>query len=409
YWDEDRNQFVVVPWTYATLMSSTWASNGSSYITAIGEHADDIPKLGPLVDTTWPDETVDKHTIYGFEDLVEFCLNSEDALGIVPLNFYQDPSLGWYGDPTLMWYNPRGSSAQFRPMLTLTYDDTQLEGGPGSSRGTESFAKVNWRRLTTCWKIERADGQILRFTDHDVHLMLPDAYFYSPVAGMKASARQRAVGLRSLNLNIMGVITSTDIAHEDLYKGFYRGAKITEYLVDWRYPWAATIKTAQYWIESTTFNGETWEAEVVGVANKLRRPIGTVCSRNCRHILGDSICRVDMDELKASPVPVTAVVQNQMIFDCSNLSVVTPDIFSHGKIEWLTGDNTGVISEISEFYLSDTRLVLVNPTPFPIQVADQFSIWVGCDKRLTTCYSKFLNVDNFGGFPTIPGPDKTMM
>ena len=40
-----------------------------------------------------------------------------------------------------------------------------------------------------------------------------------------------------------------------------------------------------------------------------------------------------------------------------------------------------------------------------VLVTDTFSVQAGCDKSKATCISKFGNIDNFRGFPYMPGND----
>lgn len=58
-----------------------------------------------------------------------------------------------------------------------------------------------------------------------------------------------------------------------------------------------------------------------------------------------------------------------------------------------------------ETMTSDERITLFLTMPFVIQVGDQFSIYAGCDTRLTTCINKFANVTNMRAEPYLPGQD----
>ncbi len=40
-----------------------------------------------------------------------------------------------------------------------------------------------------------------------------------------------------------------------------------------------------------------------------------------------------------------------------------------------------------------------------IAIGDAFTVTAGCDKRAATCLTKFVNLDNFRGFPHMPGND----
>ncbi|KAA0072514.1 hypothetical protein CIW50_24715 [Tardiphaga sp. P9-11] len=43
-----------------------------------------------------------------------------------------------------------------------------------------------------------------------------------------------------------------------------------------------------------------------------------------------------------------------------------------------------------------------------IAAGDAFTVTADCDKMLATCRDRFGNVDNFRGFPDIPGNDFVM-
>lgn len=75
------------------------------------------------------------------------------------------------------------------------------------------------------------------------------------------------------------------------------------------------------------------------------------------------------------------------------------DYFVNGVITWLSGENTGVSSEI--FLQDGATLNLNEPMPFPIGAGDSFSIIVGCDRTLEMCKSRFGNTINFRGEPYI--------
>ena len=126
-------------------------------------------------------------------------------------------------------------------------------------------------RYVSLFRIDRLDGAIFRFTDHDAPVDFPEVSKgtpnrYTPVGGFDASAFRRESALRIPNRQFIGVITSNAITTQDLQAGRYRSAKITERIVDWRYPWAGAIQTNYYRVTSVQFDGEAWQAEVEGMA-----------------------------------------------------------------------------------------------------------------------------------------------
>jgi hypothetical protein len=73
-----------------------------------------------------------------------------------------------------------------------------------------------------------------------------------------------------------------------------------------------------------------------------------------------------------------------------------------GYVEWLTGNNVGVKTDIFEDDGAG-NIELFMPMFKNIQVGDTFIIFAGCDKLASTCFNKFWNIFNHGGFPDVPG------
>lgn len=260
-------------------------------------------------------------------------------------------------------------------------------------------------RFATCWKIEREDGAIFRFTNHDTALEL-DGNTYTPAGGFNASARQGRAHLEPSNLDFVGMISAGAITEDDLRGGLYRNAKITEYLVDWRYPWLGKFITNTYWVEELQFTGEHWEARVKGLGRYLEPKVGRVYSRTCQHTLGDASCDVDLGPLTANGT-VGTVITARRIFQ-SDLGQAN-GYFDYGLLTWTSGDNDGLTTEVYSFLNANGLIRLTLEAPFDIDAADTFDVIHGCDKRASTCKDTFSNLVNFGGFPFIPGTNKMFL
>jgi uncharacterized phage protein (TIGR02218 family) len=280
----------------------------------------------------------------------------------------------------------------------------------------ESLLVRRVHRFVTLWKIERTDGEIFRFTDHDRPLDF-EGHTYTPVAGFSASARQKETGLEAQNLEAIGVLSSEAITHDDLAAGKYSDAEVTEYLVDWGAPWIGAIQKQRYWITEARFSGEHWEAKVEGIARWLRQPVGDVYGRTCRYSLGDDNCSASLgvDETKGVIVQeVTSPYNARSYFTVSRSAPYWSDgDANHGTVRWVSGANSGKIYEVKTFVNKldvPTRYIirLQEPTLADIAANDEALLTVGCDKLMTTCRDKFDNLANFGGFPTIPGPDRML-
>lgn len=79
--------------------------------------------------------------------------------------------------------------------------------------------------------------------------------------------------------------------------------------------------------------------------------------------------------------------------------------FAGGVLAWETGANAGRSCEVRAWVQATGRLTLFLPQPFAIEPGDKFRLYPGCDKRLSTCTSRFANVLNFRGEPYLPGQD----
>ena len=77
--------------------------------------------------------------------------------------------------------------------------------------------------------------------------------------------------------------------------------------------------------------------------------------------------------------------------------------FAMGRVRYLSGENCGARSVIlaasgNDLQVRDLPRGIVNP-------GCRVELREGCDKRLTTCASRFANAANFRGEPHLPGND----
>lgn len=83
--------------------------------------------------------------------------------------------------------------------------------------------------------------------------------------------------------------------------------------------------------------------------------------------------------------------------------------FTYGVMEWLTGENSGVRTEIHRHSkVGADNFELLEAMPYAIQVGDTFKVLAGCDKTRTTCRTKFDNLFNHRGFPDLPTEDRAL-
>jgi len=273
-------------------------------------------------------------------------------------------------------------------------------------------------RLASLWRITRRDGQVFRFAVHDRPLPFREedfaTYTYTPVQGIDPSSLEMPNGLEDLNLEVDGV-TGTTITSDDLRAGLFRNAAVSEFVVNWRFPWAGAIVTTAYTMESLRFNGEDWKADMSGVGKRLTQRVGRRHSRRCDADLGDGRCAAPLGpftfaaELAQSVSPSSP--RQVFVLSGAPAGGLGDDFWTEGTVEWTGGSNAGVVSEVQKSTDGgggSYTLTLYLPTPNDIQIGDAFTVIAGCNKTATICTSKFANLVNFQGYPTMPGSDKAL-
>lgn len=263
------------------------------------------------------------------------------------------------------------------------------------------------------FRVTRADGAVLRFTDHNEQIPWGGETF-RPVYGFDVSAIEQPEGPgEDLNASIRGILNSIAISKTDLRAGRYDGARVDVYLVDWRWPWAcAPLVADSLWVSELTYDGYAWAADFVSLSRHLEAKIGDVYGRSCRWDIGEAFgdatrsgCKVDVDSMSFFGVAVTSVTDTQT-FAMLGLPALVDHYFASGRGLWVTGDNVGIEFRTLQYAGGTRTFIIGDPMPFTIQVGDRANVYVGCDLTSDTCKARFDNFDNFGGFPFLDGQDR---
>ena len=260
--------------------------------------------------------------------------------------------------------------------------------------------------LAMCWRIERADGVVLGFTDHDRTLTV-DGISYDPVAGADGAAIASSADLAIDNSEIFGAFDSSKLSASDLAVGKFDGAEVQI----WRVNWADTgqrVLLKRATIGETVREGGAFRAELRGASYALSRTIGRVYQRSCDATIGDDRCGVDLDLPAYHGAGTITSLIDDTGFIATGLSAFENNWFAHGLLTWQTGANAGLSAHVKASHPASgnaTRLDLWVPPGAAPENGDTFSITTGCDKRDTTCRVKFGNLINFRGFHLMPGDD----
>jgi len=258
--------------------------------------------------------------------------------------------------------------------------------------------------LARCWKLTRADGRVMGFTDHDRDLRF-DGVVFRAGSGLDAGALQQGNGLAVDNGQAVGALSDGAISGADIRAGRYDRAEIELWLVNWR-----DVAQRALWFRGMI--GEirqrdgVFEAEIRGLAELLNQAQGRAFHRKCAAVLGDASCKVDLSAPGYS-AEVTAGEVAGGVFLLDGLSGFDAGWFAGGVLEVLSGAGAGLrgVIRLDGFHAGRRRVELWEALAISPAPGDRLRLLAGCDKRGETCRLKFHNFLNFRGFPHIPGDD----
>lgn len=259
--------------------------------------------------------------------------------------------------------------------------------------------------LCWCWRITRADGTKLGFTDHERDFSF-DGTAFEAAAGFTASEIESGLGLRVDTVDAHSALQSERISEADLVAGRYDNALVEIFRVNWAEPEQRVLM--RYGNLGEVSRGSTHcRAEVRGLAHELNQPKGRIIQPVCDADLGDARCTVDLDDPDFKGSGSVSTVIDPRRFTVSGLDDFDEDWFARGNLTWTSGANAGLKAEV-KLHAKSLSLVtfeLWQATPEAIEAGDEFTVTAGCDKEAKTCRLKFDNLINFRGFPDVPGVD----
>ena len=259
--------------------------------------------------------------------------------------------------------------------------------------------------LAWCWRITRADGVTLGFTDHDRTLAFEGTDF-EPESGFTASEVRSGSDLSVDAQDAEGVLSSDCITETDILDGRWDNAEVELWRVNWADP-GQLVLMRRGAIGQVRRGRVAFVAEVRSLAHVLGQTVGRTFQANCDAALGDGRCAVNLEAAMFRGTGAVTDILRDRAFTASGLSGFAAGWFAQGTVEWTSGANAGRRAEVLAHDLVDglAILTLLEAPVRAIAEEDTFTAHAGCNKRLATCSAKFANVANFRGFPHIPGQD----
>jgi uncharacterized phage protein (TIGR02218 family) len=262
--------------------------------------------------------------------------------------------------------------------------------------------------LAWCWRITRADGQVLGFTDHDRALTFDGTTFESE-SGLIPSELRHGSDLSVDAQDAEGVLSSDRITEADILDGRWDNATVEVFRVNWQ-DVAQRVLLRLGSIGEIRRGRVSFVAEVRSLAHVLNQQVGRSYQGTCDAALGDERCQVNLEDAAFRGSGAVDSVPRGRVFTSTDLGGYAARWFALGVVEWTSGENAGRRAEVMRHDL-DGSIATLTLSVEPVRAiapGDGFVITAGCDKRIETCASKFGNVINFRGFPDIPGPDTVL-
>lgn len=256
-----------------------------------------------------------------------------------------------------------------------------------------------------CWRLARADGLVLGFTDHDANLAFEGTVFRASTA-LGAGALERGNGLSVDNAAAFGALSDAAITEADIAAGRWDGAEVVLWQVHWRDLAARRVLFRGTLGEVTRRDG-AFEAELRSLAEALGRTRGRAYQRRCDASLGDGACKVALDQPAYAAEVALAGVAGPRALALPALPGFPEGWFTFGRVVLLSGAAAGLSGRVAtDGAVEDGRaLTLWEDLAVLPQPGDMLRVIAGCDKRAETCRVKFDNYMNFRGFPHMPGED----
>lgn len=259
--------------------------------------------------------------------------------------------------------------------------------------------------LCRCWIVTRDDGRVLGFTDHDADLTI-EGVLCEAASGLDAGAIETSTGLSVDSQSVTGALRSGAISEADIERGLYDGAAVAQWLVDWQAP-EDRLVLSRGRIGEIRRSGNSFEAEIVGLAESLNKAIGRAYVRSCHLRLGEPRCGIDLSDprYRASGLVIDARAPDMV--RVAGIETFESGWFDGGTIRWTSGENAGTVSTVRRHRVSGlvAEIELWLAAPGQMISGDGLVIEAGCDKTFAVCREKFDNALNFRGFPHLPGDD----
>lgn len=277
-----------------------------------------------------------------------------------------------------------------------------------------AYLRGEQAKTAICWLVEKRDGTVIRATEHDQDIEVPESGSpslnlggtYHALANITASDITSTTDLSVDNMEIQGAIAPggqivADVTLQDIQAGVLNRAPVTAFLVNWESPGMGVgILRRGYLGEIQPNSDGGYRTELRGLVQVFSQNITQTYGESCDvRRLGDARCGFAVAGVTITVTASAVASRKQMTV--TGITSQPIGYFDAGILRPLTGVNAGLALE-REVKLDATGgtqgvISLWDGLPEEPEVGDTFALEPGCNRTLATCRDKFANLVNFRG------------
>ncbi len=223
-----------------------------------------------------------------------------------------------------------------------------------ATAGMKTHIALQHTRLSGCWfvKPRNSNMPIKGFTEFDGDLLVDlgdgnGLITYRAKTGHTRSAVKSTNTFAVDNVNVFGLLDSTDFNRSDILAGRYNFCEIKMFMVNWDNLPNGVVKIRRGYVGDVTINESSFEAQIRGLLSRYNDEIVGTYTPNCRADLGDlpgfspSIhgCKVRLDPPFRAPSTVYTVRPAR---DAALGSVVKPLAANDRHFKCVTAGTSGL-------------------------------------------------------------------
>jgi uncharacterized phage protein (TIGR02218 family) len=274
----------------------------------------------------------------------------------------------------------------------------------------------NIQRHALCIRIERLDGLVLGFTNHDFPLSVnygsQGIVTCQPEDGIRSGPLGMTLGTQADDVRVLGFLRSARITERDLIAGLWMDAEVSFSIVNWAVtpPPLDPLIIMPAYIRGVTFGAGQFEIVLESLMGRLQQPVGELTSPGCRvREFLDERCNPD-DTLDPADWRFTRTVAEVRADGSLLFGADTHDggFYRYGRVKFDAGAGGGENANIAREVKGHVKepggaaITLQLPFPFPVEVGDSAMLEGGCDRTFAACVARG-NAANFQAEPHLPG------